>query len=78
MNHANQLAPYPSCLKYLVTKREKEILIHMSEGKTDVKIAKLLFISPYTVNTHRKNLMQKFNAKNSCQLMFMVCSNNIL
>ena len=44
-----------------VTRREKEILELLNQGLTGPQIAKKLFLSPYTVETHRKNLMQKFN-----------------
>jgi len=78
MNHAEHLVNDPILKNNIVTKREKEILTLMSEGKTDVRIAKQLFISPYTVNTHRKNLLQKFYAKNSCHLMYLACTNGVL
>ncbi|MEF9477416.1 LuxR C-terminal-related transcriptional regulator [Chryseobacterium sp. 1B4] len=32
-------------------------------------IAEELFLSPLTVDTHRKNLLQKFHAKNSTELI---------
>ncbi|MCW3465838.1 response regulator transcription factor [Chitinophaga nivalis] len=47
-----------------LTKREKEILLLVSEGKTTLDIAQLLNLSPLTVETHRKNLIQKFQAPN--------------
>ena len=34
-----------------------------SEGLTTIQIAEKLFISPYTVESHRKNLMDKFEVK---------------
>ena len=43
-----------------LTKREKQILQLLSEGKKSAEIAKKLFISPLTVKTHRATLLQKF------------------
>ncbi len=39
--------------------REREILQLLVEGKTNAKIAELLFLSPKTVETYRSHLMQK-------------------
>jgi DNA-binding NarL/FixJ family response regulator len=52
-----------------LTKREKEILHHIAEGKTTATIAEELYLSPLTVETHRKNLMQKFKVKNVAALI---------
>jgi DNA-binding NarL/FixJ family response regulator len=52
-----------------LTKREKQILQLVAQGKTSNIIAEELFLSPLTVDTHRKNLLQKFQAKNSTELI---------
>src|SRR5688572_21489446 len=52
-----------------LTKREKEVLINIAEGLTNLQIAKKLFISIDTVETHRKNLHSKLNVKNSAMLV---------
>ena len=54
-----------------LTKREKEILQMIAAGKTSNQIADELFLSPLTVDTHRKNLMQKFGVKNTAGLISM-------
>jgi DNA-binding NarL/FixJ family response regulator len=64
-NPANQ----PSHSLPPLTKREKEILKMIASGKTSNEIAELLFISPLTVETHRRNLMQKFEVKNVASLI---------
>jgi len=61
-----------------LTKRESEILKLVSEGATTSAIAARLFISPQTVETHRKNLMQKFKVNNSAALIRKAIENNIL
>lgn len=53
----------------LFTKREREILKGIVEGKTSQKIAKELFISLYTVNAHRRNIMEKANVKTPTELV---------
>lgn len=61
-----------------LTKREKEILNLVTEGKTSNSIAKELFLSPLTVETHRRNLMQKFDVKNTAELIREAIKNNII
>lgn len=43
-----------------ITRREKEILELVSQGLTTTLIAEKLFISIHTVESHRKNLIEKF------------------
>jgi DNA-binding CsgD family transcriptional regulator len=45
-----------------LTKREKEVLARIALGKSATEIAKELFISVTTAETHRKNIKQKLNA----------------
>jgi len=52
-----------------LTKREKQILKEIISGKTTNIIAKELFISSLTVETHRRNLMKKMNAPNVASLV---------
>lgn len=55
----------------ILTRREKEILQLLSDGLNGPLIAEKLFLSPLTVETHRKNLFRKFNA-NSVQLLLKI------
>ncbi|WP_346317881.1 response regulator transcription factor [Chitinophaga sp. YIM B06452] len=52
-----------------LTRREKEILQLISDGKTTAGIAEELSLSPLTVETHRRNLLQKFEVKNVAALI---------
>ena len=52
-----------------LTRREKEILQLLEQGLNGPQIAEKLFLSPYTVETHRKNLMQKMNVNSTQQLL---------
>ena len=61
-----------------LTKREKEILIHIAEGLTNTQIAEKLFISVDTVDTHRKNLYTKLNVKNTAMLIRFAVENSLL
>ncbi|HUH34528.1 MAG TPA: response regulator transcription factor [Moheibacter sp.] len=61
-----------------LTKREQQILHSISLGKTSVEIAENLFISVITVETHRRNLLQKFKAKNMAELVKIAAENNLL
>ena len=53
----------------LPTKREAEILDHIAQGEKTSQIALSLGISVNTVETHRKNLIQKLGAKNAIDLV---------
>lgn len=53
----------------LITRREKEVLELIADGMTNNEIAQKLFISTTTVDTHRKNLLTKFEAKNTASLV---------
>lgn len=52
-----------------ITKREEEVLFQISEGKTNQEIADDLKLSIRTVESHRYNIMQKLNIKNTAQLI---------
>ncbi len=53
----------------VLTRREKEVLELIADGMTNNEIAKKLFISVTTVDTHRKNLLAKLEAKNTASLV---------
>ena len=52
-----------------LTRREKEVLIAISEELTTQEIADQLFVSVKTVETHRMNLISKLGARNSVGLV---------
>lgn len=55
----------------VLTRREKEVLLLIAEGLTNSEVAEKLFISTTTVDTHRKNLLAKFDARNTASLVKM-------
>jgi two-component system, NarL family, nitrate/nitrite response regulator NarL len=61
-----------------LTRREKEILELLATGLTSQEIAGKLFLSVYTIDTHRKNMLQKFNVRNTQALMNVVNKLRIL
>ncbi|WPR77257.1 response regulator transcription factor [Algoriphagus sp. NG3] len=52
-----------------VTRREKEILSLIAQGLNSVEIGEKIFISPLTVESHRRNLLQKFKVVNVASLI---------
>lgn len=52
-----------------LTKREKEVLVHVVAGLTNNKIAETLYISVDTVDSHRKSLHLKLNVTNTASLV---------
>lgn len=52
-----------------LTKREVDVFNLLSKGLCAKEIAKILFISETTVITHKKNLKEKFKAKNTVELI---------
>lgn len=55
------------CIK--LTPRETEVLQLVASELTNQEIADQLFVSPTTVISHRKRLLQKFNARNTAGLI---------
>jgi len=57
--------------------REKEILDLIKKGLSSKKISSKLSLTVNTVNTYRKNLMNKLHAKNSAELVQIAMKQNI-
>jgi DNA-binding NarL/FixJ family response regulator len=47
--------------KYQLTEREAEIICKIAEGLTTKEIASQLYLSEFTINTHRRNICRKLN-----------------
>ena len=62
-------------LKEALTKREVEILGKYCEGLTTEEIAQQLFLSAATVDTHKKNIMQKFGVSTLSKLVAVAIKN---
>ena len=66
---ATSLRKYAESEIPVITRREKEVLGLIADGMTNNEIAQKLFISTTTVDSHRKNLLTKFEAKNTALLI---------
>jgi DNA-binding CsgD family transcriptional regulator len=53
----------------LLSTRELEVLSLLKQGKSSQVIANDLFISPHTVNNHRKKMLEKTKCKNTAELL---------
>jgi DNA-binding NarL/FixJ family response regulator len=62
-------------LKEALTKREEEVLSRYCDGLTTEEIAKLLFLSFATVDTHKKKIMQKFGVSTLSKLVAVAIKN---
>ncbi len=60
-----------------VTDREWEILKYIAGEMTNKEIASKLYISPRTVETHRRNLIKKLNVKNTAGLVKIFLNLNL-
>ncbi len=65
-------------IKEALTVRELEILKLVCEEYTTADIAEKLFISPRTVDTHRKNILEKTQSKTIIGLIKYAFENNII
>lgn len=61
--------------KSVLTKREMDVFTLLAKGLCAKEIAKTLFISETTVITHKRNLKEKFNARNTVELISKVLNN---
>ena len=52
-----------------LTNREKEIIALLANGRSTKDIADELFISSYTVSSHRKNIIRKTDCKSFAELL---------
>ena len=73
---ANAESPQPQMP--LLTTREKEVLTLIAEGLTNNQIAEQLFISPLTVDSHRKNLLAKLGVKNTASMIKIAVENKLI
>ena len=65
-------------LSKLLTQREKEIITAFSKGLNAEQIALELNLSPHTIKTHRRNILQKSNSINTTELVAKCLINGII
>ncbi|WP_236672984.1 response regulator [Flavobacterium tagetis] len=61
-----------------LSRRERDIALLLSQGKSTQEIADDLFLSFLTVQTHRRNILQKYKMKNVAELIAFLLKNNML
>lgn len=61
-----------------ISKREKQVLLLISEESTTAEIADKLCLSVTTVETHRKNMLRKLGVKNTAGLMRFAFENQLI
>jgi DNA-binding NarL/FixJ family response regulator len=62
----------------LLTPREREILQLLAERKSNKEIALALNLSPYTVETHRRNLQEKLNLHSLAELILYAVRKGVI
>ena len=72
--------PLPGDLERIpgLSRRERDIALLLSKGKSTQEIADDLFLSFLTVQTHRRNILQKYKMKNVAELIAFLLKNNML
>ncbi len=58
--------------------REIEVIKLISDGLTNKQIAKKIYLSTHTVNTHRKNIMHKLGINNTAGIVIYAVKKNIV
>ena len=61
-----------------LTRRETEILHLLAEGFTTSEMAEKLFTSKRTIETHRQNIMEKTQTKNTAALIKLAMLQGLL
>lgn len=62
----------------LLTAREREVLQLVAEGKSNKDVASMLNLSPYTVETHRGNIMEKLNLHSVPELILYAVRKGVI
>lgn len=62
----------------ILTEREREVLQLLAEGKSNKEAATILNVSPYTIETHRTNLMQKLGVHNTAEIVLYAVRKGII
>lgn len=67
-----------SCAPVTLSDRECEVLALIAEGRSYTQIADALHLSAHTVNTHRRNVMQKVGVNNKAALVMYAMRNGLV
>jgi len=61
----------------VLSARERQVLQLIAEGKTNLEIGQILHISPHTVDTHRRKVMEKLDLHNVVDLVKFAIRNGL-
>lgn len=61
-----------------LTTRERQVLLGISRGETNAKIAERLGLSANTVDKHRTNMMRKLNVHSAAELLAIAVRDGLL
>lgn len=61
-----------------LSKREKEVFFLLCEGTKNAAIAKGLFLSPRTIETHRCRILNKLGCESTVHLVKFALRNNLI
>lgn len=53
----------------IISDREKEVILLVAQGLSNNKIGEKMCLSPRTVESHRRNILQKLDVKNTAELI---------
>ncbi len=67
----------PFLMQYSFTRKEKELLELIKQGLTNKQMADHMSLSIYTIETHRKNIMQKLKLKSPIELARFLMNYNL-
>lgn len=76
--NAAQPAYRATCELLNISEREIEIIKLIAEGCINKEIADKLFLSNHTINTHRKNIMQKLGINNTSGIVLFAVKEGIV
>ncbi len=61
-----------------LTEREREVLVLLCDGLDIHEIAMKLFLSPHTVETHKKKMLHKFQAKSTSKMIALAFKHKLI
>jgi len=70
--HANSFVTNP------LSQREREVLKLITEGATNTEIARTLYVSPNTIKTHVRNILNKLGVEHRLQAAVVALRHNLI
>ncbi|MFT4678369.1 MAG: DNA-binding NarL/FixJ family response regulator [Flavobacteriales bacterium] len=67
-----------SCDPVVVSDRELEVITLIAEGYTNTQIAGKLYLSSYTIGTHRKNILAKLGVNNTAGIVMYAVKHGLV